>query len=149
MQAPALTAPLAAPPLGADGDSAPTTSSRSASTPASTSPIAQGNTRSGALTLQSPTALGLTNTTSKPTVQTSTPAPPAPGSSPNALAATPTETMTPQADPAPITGPLAPRNIITELVSTVLGWVGLGPSTEVLARRLTRRCCGFCGVGAP
>lgn len=96
--------------------------------PASTSPIAQGNTRSSAVKLQSPNALGLTNTTSNSTVRTFTLAAPAAGSSPIALAATSAGLPTPQPNPAPITGPLAPRNIITELVSSVLRLVGLGPS---------------------
>jgi hypothetical protein len=45
-----------------------------------------------------------------------------------ALAATPTEMVTPLAGPAPLSGPLAPLNIVTSLVSTMLGLVGLGPS---------------------
>ncbi|HEX4559921.1 MAG TPA: alkaline phosphatase family protein [Mycobacterium sp.] len=36
--------------------------------------------------------------------------------------------MTPQVGPAPFGGPLAPLNIVTSVLSTVLGWAGFGPS---------------------
>jgi hypothetical protein len=44
------------------------------------------------------------------------------------LAAKPTALVTPQPNPVPFSGPLAPQNIVTGVISTVLGFVGLGPS---------------------
>jgi hypothetical protein len=107
----------------------PKASSRSAALPASASPTPQRSPRSSASKLQSPNALRLTNTTSSPDLRTFTSAAAAAASSPVALAAaTRTEIVAPQAVRAPFSGPLAPLNIVTSVVSTVLGWVGLNPS---------------------
>src|SRR5215207_4643306 len=116
------------PPPKADVDGAVKTSSRSAALTASTSSIPQGNSTGSASTPQSPSVFRLTNTTSSPVLRTVTVAAPATGSAPMALAATSTETVTPQAAPPAFSGPLAPLNIVTGVVSTLLGWAGLGPS---------------------
>jgi Phosphoesterase family len=78
--------------------------------------------------VQSPSAFRLTDTTSSPELRTFTLSAPATASSPITVAVTPIETITPHADPAPFSGPLAPLNIVTRVVSTLLGWVGSGPS---------------------
>jgi hypothetical protein len=118
-------------------DGTQTSSKASAKTPArsvkshsSKSPIPHANPTSSVSTQQSPNTLRLTNTTSSPDLGTLTSAGPAAGSSPVALAAaTPTAAIVaPQVDRAPVSGPLAPLKIVTNVVSAVLGWAGLSPS---------------------
>ena len=126
--APTRTVSPTASPQKGDVDGAAKTSSRTAPSPASTPSMPQGNPRSGASTLQSPNTFRLTNTTSSPDLRTFTLAAPAAGSSPIALAATSTETVTPQFAPPALSRPLAPLSIVTGVVSSLLGWVGLAPS---------------------
>jgi hypothetical protein len=45
-----------------------------------------------------------------------------------ALADTPTAAVAPRVASAPFSGPLAPLNIVTSVLSSVLEWVGFGPS---------------------
>jgi hypothetical protein len=66
--------------------------------------------------------------TSNQDVRTFSLAGPTGGSSAMALTTTSTTTVTPQVNPAPFTGLLAPLNIVTTAVSTVLDWVGFGLS---------------------
>ena len=107
-----LTDPPAGPPSAADGNDAPDTSLRSASLPASTSLMSEGDPASSVPIRLSQIAPG-----------------PTAGLSPAVLASTSTGLLAPQPKPpAPTSGPSAPPNIITDVVSTVLGLVGLGPS---------------------
>jgi hypothetical protein len=112
----------------ADTDKAPKTSSDSAPSAISTFSLPQEKPISTASTLQSPDAFRVVSTVSQPSVRTLTVAAPATASAPITLAANPTATITPQDDPPTITGPLAPLNIVTSMLSTLLGWAGLSPS---------------------
>ena len=135
----------------ADVDGAAKASSRSASSPASTSSMPQGNPRSSASTLQSPSAFRLTNTTSSADIRTLTLAAPAAGSSPIALAATSTETVTPQAAPPTFSGPAGALEHRHGCRFKPAGVGGLGPIDD---RKSGRTASGAgavdsVGVGAP
>ena len=79
-----------------------------------------------AQTQWSPTSRRSTTTTPSTTLRPPTVAESAAAALPNA-ATTTTETAVVQSDPAPTKDPS--RNIVTRIVSTLLGWMGLGPST--------------------
>lgn len=70
----------------------------------------------------------MADTTPTPAAQTFAAAAPASkvsNASPNTLVTTATATVSPQVNPAPSSGLL---NVVTKVLSTVLGWVGFGPS---------------------
>src|SRR5437899_9274239 len=123
-----LPTPTAASSPKGDTNKAAKGSSRSAPSAISTFSLPQEDPISIASTLQSPSAIRVTSTTSIPAGRTLTVAVPTTASPPIAAAANSTATVTPHADPPPFSGPLAPLNIVTSVVSTLLGWAGLGPS---------------------
>jgi Phosphoesterase family len=86
------------------------------------SPTAQANPDVDISVLQSPTAFRSFSTTTSRTLQTA--AGPTTSSVQTQLTTATTSLVTPQLNPAPFTGLLAPLNIVTSVVSTVLDWVG-------------------------
>jgi Phosphoesterase family len=96
------------------------------SVPVAALPAAQANPGIDISAPQSPTAFRSLTTTTSHTLQAA--AGPTTSSAPAHLATATTSLATPQVDPAPFTGLLAPLNIVTSVVSTALDWVGFSLS---------------------
>jgi hypothetical protein len=122
-----LSTPAASPPKTGTRN-AVGTSSRSTTPVTSTLSPPQEHSATAVPKLPSPNEFHLTSTTSSTDVHPISLAAPATASSPITLTANPITTVSPHADPAPFSGPVAPLNFVTSVISSLLGWAGLGPS---------------------
>lgn len=99
-------------------------SSRSTTSPISTFSLPQEHPAATVSTQHPPSTVRVASTASSP--QTHALSLAAPAASPITMATNPIAPAPPH--PSPFGGPLTPLNIVTNIVASVLGWAGLGPS---------------------